>query len=152
MRLRSNLHQKAETSAEGVDTDYYVLGDSHLGTEIASRLDALGHAVSVVRLDPDVDDAPSLEGDPPLADVLFDAGVTETSTVVVATPDDGRNLLVAQLVRTRFDVTSVFIVVHTPERSDLVADAGHEPICATTLLADGVVADVRSHLREVDTA
>jgi len=150
MRLRSSLHENAETSADGTDTDYYVLGGSHLGIEVARRLSAAGHTVSVVGIDADVADVPSLEGDPTLVDVLSDAGVTETSTVVVATPDDGRNLLVAQLVRTRFDVANVFVVVHTPDRSGLVADAGHEPICATTVLADGVVADVRSQLREVD--
>jgi len=68
----------------------------------------------------------------------------------VATPDDGRNLLVAQLVRTRFDVGGVFVLVHTPDRSDPVAEAGHEPICATSALADAVADDVRYRLTEGD--
>jgi trk system potassium uptake protein TrkA len=152
MRLRSRHNQDAETKADGPETEYYVLGGDHLGVAVARRLSAAGHAVTLVDDPPGAADVPSHAGDPSAVDVLRDAGVSATSTVVVATPNDGRNLLVAQLVRTRFDVARVFVVVHAPERTDLVASAGHEPICATTVLADGVVADVGSRVTEVDTA
>ncbi|WP_251342332.1 NAD-binding protein [Haloplanus halophilus] len=149
MRLRSTPHETTETSTDGTDADYYVLGDDHLGVEVARGLGAAGHAVTLVG-GADVDDVPSLQGDPSAVDVLCDSGMSETSTVVVATSDDGRNLLVAQLVSTRFDVADVFVVVHTPDRFDLVAEAGHRPICATTVLADAVVTDVRPRLSEAD--
>jgi Trk K+ transport system NAD-binding subunit len=151
MRLRSTLHENAETSADGTKTDYYVLGGGHLGVAVARQLGVAGHPVTFVG-GVDVADVPSLRGDPSSIEVLCDAGVTATSTVVVATPDDGRNLLVAQLVRTHFDVADVFVVVHAPDRAGLVADAGHEPICATTVLADAVVTDVRPRLNEADAA
>jgi trk system potassium uptake protein TrkA len=151
MRLRTNLHENAETSANGAETDYYVLGGGHLGVAVAQQLGATGHPVTFVG-GVDVADVPSLHGDPSSVEVLSDAGMTATSTVVVATPDDGRNLLVAQLVGTYFDVADIFVVVHTPDRADLVADAGHEPICATTVLADAVVTDIRPRLNEGDVA
>jgi len=154
MNLRSTLRTRAEPSARGPETDCYVLGGGHLGVAVARRLHAAGHAVTLVATDADADadDFRTLRGDPWAVDVLCDAGVTATSTVVVATPDDGRNLLVAQLVRTRFDVDDVFVVVHTPERFDLVAEAGHEPICATTILADAVVDGLTPRLGEADAA
>jgi trk system potassium uptake protein TrkA len=154
MTLRSTLHARTETSARGPETDCYVLGGNHLGVAVARRLGAAGHAVTLVDPDPDVDadDLPTVRGDPRDVAVLSDAGVTELSTVVVATPDDGRNLLLAQLVRTRFGVVDVSVVVHSPDRFDLVAEAGHEPICATTVLADAVADGLRPRLGEVDAA
>jgi len=151
MRLRSHFHESAETSADGTKTDYYVLGGGHLGAAVARQLSVASHPVTFVG-GVDVADVPSIRGDPSSVAVLRDAGITATSTVVVATPDDGRNLLVAQLVRTRFDVADIFVVVHAPDRTGLVAQAGHEPICATTVLADGVVTDIRPRLKEADAA
>ncbi|AXG05173.1 potassium transporter TrkA [Haloplanus rubicundus] len=150
MRVRSSLRTRAEPTAGGPETRCYVLGGSHLGIAVARRLHAVGHDVTLVDADAHVDDLPTLRGDPRDVTVLADAGVTETATVVVATPDDGRNLLVAQLLRTRFGIPEAFVVVHSPERFDLVAAAGHEPICATTVLADAVVDGVRPRLGEVD--
>jgi trk system potassium uptake protein TrkA len=152
MRVRSPPSTRAESVTSGPEARCYVLGGSHLGVAVARRLHAAGHDVTLVDADADadVDDPPTLRGDPRDVTVLSDAGVTETSTVIVATPDDGWNLLVAQLLRTRFGISEAFVVVHTPERSELVAEAGHEPICATTVLADGVVDGVRPRLGEVD--
>jgi trk system potassium uptake protein TrkA len=152
MKLRSIAHTKPETAADGSDTDCYVLGGGALGIAIARRLCEADRAVTLVGADTDIDDIRSLQGNPSTVDVLRDAGVTGAATVVVATPNDGRNLLVAQLVKTRFDVADVFVVVHAPDRSDLVAAAGHEPICATSVLADAVVTDVTPRLTEVDVA
>jgi Trk K+ transport system NAD-binding subunit len=149
MRVRTNRHENAETFTD--ETDYFVLGGGQLGVAVARQLDATGHAVTVVGT-ADVDDLPSLAGDPSTLDVLSDAGMSDRSTVVVASPSDSRNLLVAQLVRTRFDVDAVYVVVHTPDRFDIVAEAGHEPICATSVLADAVVTGVSSRLVEGDTA
>ena len=150
MRVRSPLRTRAEPTTGGPETRCYVLGGSHLGIAVARRLHAAGHDITLVDADVHADDLPTLQGDPWDVTVLADAGVTETATVVVATPDDGRNLLVAQLLRTRFGISEAFVVVHTPERFDLVAEAGHEPICATTVLADAVVDDVAPRLGEVD--
>jgi len=150
MRARSPSRTRTEPAACAPETHCYVLGGSHLGVAVARRLQAAGHDVTLVDADADVDDLPTLRGDPRNVTVLSDAGLTETATVVVAMPDDGWNLLVAQLLRTRFGISEAFVVVHTPERFDLVADAGHEPICATTVLADGVVDGVRPRLGEVD--
>jgi trk system potassium uptake protein TrkA len=150
MTLRPITRPRTETTGGDPEPHCYVLGGSHLGLAIARRLHAAGHDVTLVAADADADDLPTLQGDPRDVTILTDAGVTGTATVIVATPDDGRNLLVAQLLRTRFGVADTFVVVHTPERFDLVVDAGHEPICATTALADAVVDGVRARLGEVE--
>lgn len=127
---------------EAGEPEYYVLGGGSVGQSMAERLRALGHSVTVVDEDHVVGDLPGKQGDPEDLRVLQAAGVSDTSTVVVATDQDGRNLLIAQLVRAHFDVPEVLVLVNDPDRHGLVARAGHEPVCATTALADALVEKV----------
>jgi len=147
MKLISNLSTREESSDTGT-TDYYVLGSGPVGVAVARRLHAAGHAVTVVGETHDPTDLPTVRGNPSDVGTLADAGITEASTVVVTVPRDARSLLVAQLVRTRFGVSDVRLLVYDPDRYDLVADVGHEPICVTTALSDAVVDDLEmpSHL------
>lgn len=118
---------------------YCVLGGGHLGAAIARRLREDGHAVSMVDDSDELCETPVLRGNPSDVRVLEEAEVAAASTVIVATESDSRNLLVAQLVRVHFDVPEVVVVANTPERLDLIAEAGHEPVCATSALSDAVV-------------
>lgn len=136
---------------------HYVLGGQHLGAAVAHRLQAEGHSVRLVAA---ADDGPSdpaddlfeasddpagidvIRGDPTEAEVLAEVGVTDTSTVVVATRSDRRNLLIAQLVRTRFDPYRVVVLANAPPRLELFAEAGHEPICVTTALSEALMENV----------
>jgi trk system potassium uptake protein TrkA len=142
MRLQSTLSTRAESTESGTDAEYVVLGGGHVGASVARSLRASGHTVTVVDETHDPDDLPGVRGDPTDRRTLDAAGITDAATVVVAMPRDRRSLLVAGLVRANFGVTDVRVLVRTPERCDLVADAGHEPICATTALSDAVVADL----------
>lgn len=122
-------------------TEYYVLGGGHVGKAVAAHLRAAGHATGFVDEAYESDDAPGRNGDPADVQTLRAAGVPDASTVVVATRSDRRNLLIAELVRAHFDVPEVRVVANVPERSDLFAASGHDPICATTALADAVAGD-----------
>ncbi|AZH26940.1 NAD(P)-binding protein [Haloplanus aerogenes] len=144
MRLQSILTTRAESTASGAGHEYFVLGGGHVGTSVARHLRTAGHAVTVVDEAHDPADEPGIRGDPTDHRTLDAAGITDAATVVVAMPQDGLSLLVAQLVRTRFGVTDVRILVRTPDRCDVVADAGHEAICVTTVLSDAVVAKLET--------
>jgi len=131
------LRDTIADSTDGTrDATHYVLGGGAIGTAIAEQLRAAGHRVAVVNDSSVPSDIPGLTGDPSAVDTLADAGVATASTVVVVTPSDRRNLLIAQLVRARFDVPRVVVFVYDPNRIPLFADAGHEPFCVTTALAD----------------
>lgn len=147
MRLQS-IVSTSEESTTGTDDEYVVLGGGRVGSEVARRLRSAGNAVTVVDEAHDSTDLPGIRGDPADRRTLDRAGITDATTVVVAIPDDARSLLVASLVRAHFGVADVRVLVRTPDRCDLVAEAGHEPICATTALSDAVVADLE-RLREV---
>lgn len=120
------------------ESQCYVLGGTHLGVLVAERLQTAGRPVSLIDETHDPAEIPGVRGDPGDVRVLDDAGVTDAAMVVVATRDDGRNLLIAQLVRTTFGVSDVHVLVNRPDRTEVIAAAGHDPVCATTVLADAV--------------
>lgn len=130
MSLQSILSTGAESTEPGAE--YVVLGGGHVGAKVTSHLRAAGHAVTVVDETHDPADSSGVRGDPTDRQTLERAGITDAATVVVAMPRDRQSLLVAD----------VRVLVQSPDRCDLVADAGHEPICATTALSDAIVADV----------
>jgi trk system potassium uptake protein TrkA len=132
-RLRD---EGADSPNEYKKAIYYVLGSTHVGTLVAEQLQAAGHRVAIVGCSYRSDDIPVLTGDPATIDALVDAGMATASTVIVATRSDRRNLLIAQLVRARFDVPEIITFVNDPDRVPLFADAGHEPFCVATAIAE----------------
>jgi trk system potassium uptake protein TrkA len=124
------------------EATHYVLGGGQVGVAVARRLLDDGHAVRLVDEDYDDHEIPGYHGDPADLGVLEAAGIAGTSTVVVATQSDRRNLLVAQLVRAHFDVARIVVLVNSPCRSALFEAAGHEPICATTALSEALTKSV----------
>ncbi|MFB6252547.1 MAG: NAD-binding protein [Halobellus sp.] len=132
------------TPSNGTDTadaaaaTHYILGGDHVGVAIAERLRTEGQRVVIVDEPSPPEGIPGVTGDPAAAEVLAEAGIEDASTVIVATSRDRRNLLIAQLVRVRFDVQRVLALVNDPSRRTAFADAGHEPLCVTTVLSEAV--------------
>jgi trk system potassium uptake protein TrkA len=123
-----------------------VLGGGQLGVAVARRLRENGDTVTLVdELAPQehagLPETAVVHGDPSDTDVLEDAGLDHAETVVVATRTDSRNLLIAQLVNANFDA-DVVVLTNTPDRLDPIAQAGHEPVCATAVLSDALVNNV----------
>lgn len=137
--MEPNRSSGHDPPGEETGTTYCVLGGGHLGAAIARRLREDDHTVVLVDDSNELSGTPVLRGDPADVRVLEEADVAAATTVIVATESDSRNLLIAQLVRVRFDVPNVVVVANTPERLDLIAEAGHEPVCATSALSDVVV-------------
>jgi trk system potassium uptake protein TrkA len=135
-----NKHEPTanDTPDRGSEHACYVIGDSHLGTAVARRLRSDGHTVSLVDGLADLPETPGRGQDPTPLQLLERAGVREASTVVVATRSDSHNLLVAQLVRTHFDVPEVVVLANTPDRLEAFTEAGHSPVCATAALSDAL--------------
>lgn len=137
-RTRSNESDPSTGLEDTAQYTHYVLGGAHVGVAIAEQLQTAGHRVVVVDESYESDDIPVITGDPSATDVLSESGVESTSTVIVATRSDRRNLLIAQLVRARFDAPRVIAFVHDPEHLPVFSDAGHESFCVTTTLSEAV--------------
>lgn len=65
---------------------------------------------------------------------LDQGGIADVETVIVASREDGRNLLVTQLLRRR-TAERIIALVNDPNNVEAFAAAGVEPVCATSALA-----------------
>ncbi|MFC6733939.1 NAD-binding protein [Haladaptatus sp. DYSN1] len=138
MHMTSNPPVKTDQPNYGAKNAYYILGDTHLSVAVAHRLSADGHSVCIVTEADTRSELPGVRGNPADLRTLEAAGVADASTVIVATGTDRQNLLIAQLVRARFGARRVIALVNEPDRIPLFVDAGHEPLCVTTALADAI--------------
>ncbi|WP_255193982.1 cation:proton antiporter [Natronobeatus ordinarius] len=98
-----------------------IVGGGRVGLSLAERLEADGENVLLVDSDPDAVEKArnrgirTVEGDGTDADVLERVGAADAKTVIATTPDDDVNLLVCQLAKTSFDVSTVASRVNQPE-------------------------------------
>ncbi|WP_257298144.1 NAD-binding protein [Haloarchaeobius sp. FL176] len=117
---------------------WYVLGGGPVGEQVARRLADIGLRVRYVDDSHESSVVPSHEADPTDVRGLETTGIGPASTVVVATRHDRRNLLVAQLVRVHFDPDRIIVLANRPSSVRLFEEAGHESVCAATVLSTGV--------------
>ncbi len=136
--MTSIRHTENVSPDDTAQSTHFVLGGEHVALAIAERLQTSGHAVTVVDETYDSEAVPGIEGNPTDVELLTDSGVDGPSAVIVGTRSDSRNLLIAQLVRAHFDIPRTVVLVNDPERLSLLAEAGHEPLCVTTLLSETV--------------
>lgn len=132
-----------------------VLGGGHVGAALARHLD--DEATTIVFLDPDpaaVERAGNAgvtahEADTTSVRDLDRHDVDGTDLAVVASDDDGSNLLAAQLLRVQFDVEHVVVRVNDPRNVDSFADCV-ETVCATSAVADALGTRFDADVPDVD--
>jgi len=98
-----------------------LVGGGRVGLALASRLERRGEFVVIIE-DDEERRAKAREhgytvhaGDGTESDILREAGIEDAKAVIAVTDDDDTNLLVCQLVRTKFDIDRMFARVNQPE-------------------------------------
>ena len=130
-------------------TSVTITGGGHTGCALARCLNEDGETVSFVDTDPyavaRAEDAgvAASDGDPTHVLVLQEAGIEPGTTVVVAGERDSANLLVAQLVRTKFGVRDVVVLVNDPRNRVAFAESGVETVSAADVLTEALADVVR---------
>lgn len=145
-------------------SDTVVIGDGAVGETLAGRL--AGDSAAVVFLDEDeraVERAAAAGADARVADpseaaTLDREDIEEVGIAIVASREDSRNFLAAQLLRIR-GTERVIALVNDPANVEAFAAAGIEPVSASTVLAGaldrqrrGVEVVERSSGRETEDA
>ena len=122
-----------------------VVGGGQLGRSIARRLAGTGRVHYVDRDQLTVERAAREHPATHVVDLTdrraLATVVEDATAVVVATPHDATNLLVAQHCRTVFDVPRVVVVVADPRNRDIYPP-DVERVCAAATLSDAVTATV----------
>jgi len=118
-----------------------VAGAGEVGRRVATLLAGSGEPVLVVETDEEAvmrareDGLEVLIGDISDADVLRRAGMDEARALLLATPDDARNLLAAQLARSTFDCESVYVRVNDADNLEAFRKLGVVPVSQSEAVA-----------------
>jgi trk system potassium uptake protein TrkA len=128
-----------------------VIGCGRVGSAVAKSLLAEGWDVTVVdesedalmRLGPDWRGGFVL-GHGMDTSVLEEADVADADAAVVSTTGDNTNLVIAQVLRQRYEIGTVVVRVLDPARAAFYAERGLHTICPTQTAISELVAAVRS--------
>ncbi len=117
-----------------------ILGCGRVGSTLALMLDAEGHEVSIVDVDPaafrrlgESFGGRAISGVGISADVLRDAGIENASAFLAVTNGDNTNIMAAQIAKVLFKVPRVMARIYDPLRAEVYREVGIETLCITTL-------------------
>lgn len=122
-----------------------VMGCGRVGAHLASLLEAAGHEITVLDIDPSSFGrlphsfgGNALVGDGTDEDSLKRAGIESMKAFIALTAADNTNIMAAQIARKVFNVPKVVCRVYDPSREQLYRELGLETICPTVLVAEAV--------------
>jgi NhaP-type Na+/H+ or K+/H+ antiporter len=121
-----------------------IIGGGKVGRELAERLENRGENVVLIEHDREIVEIARNEGftvhhgDGTDTDVLRSAGAENARIVVAATGDDDVNLLVAQLVNSKFDVETVLARANNPDNVDAFEELGVRTISSVLATAQAM--------------
>lgn len=147
MKARTRLENTIDRSPE--ETSLLVVSDSHVGSLLAADIDSVRtHLItdsSTVALQTP-DNVRKTVGNVTSAEILG-AGAGATAAVV-ALQRDRQALLVAQLLRTRFEIDELLISVNDPQRREAFEDIATTIVCVSTCLSTELGDAVKQTLSE----
>jgi trk system potassium uptake protein len=117
-----------------------IMGCGHVGAELASKLDAEKHNVTI--LDKDAPEfgklsskfnGTALVGDGTDEEVLKKAGIAQADAFVALTREDERNAMAAQIAKQMFNVPKVVCRIYDPLREEFYASLGLDAISPISL-------------------
>ncbi|MDQ2933930.1 MAG: TrkA family potassium uptake protein [Chloroflexota bacterium] len=128
-------------------TRVLIIGCGRVGAKTAAELDARGHQVTVIDVNPQAfNRLPSsfggetVRGNGTDEDTLRGAHTEQVELLMALTEGDNRNALAAQLGKHIFGVPRVITKINDPLRAEAYRALGLETICRTVILADALVA------------
>lgn len=126
-----------------------IIGCGRVGAELAGRLFAAGHEVTIIDVSteafnrlPEEFGGAAIRGDGTDEDVLRRAGADGADYLFALTEGDNRNVLTAQLAVESLSVRNVVAKVNDPVRADAYAALGIATICRTRMLVDALAVQV----------
>jgi len=119
-----------------------IMGCGRVGAQLANILDAEGHKITVLDINPDSFRKLSPEfkgtaliGDGTDEDTLRHAKIEDADGFVAVTQGDNRNVLAAQIAKHIFGVKKVVCRIYDPLRRELYANLGLETVSPTIIFA-----------------
>ena len=122
-----------------------IMGCGRVGAHLASLLEADGHEVTLLDVDPSsfaklchTFRGNALLGDGTDEDSLRRAGIEGMDAFIALTEADNTNIMAAQIAKSVFKVPKVVCRVYDPTREELYRELGLDTVCPTALIAESV--------------
>ena len=119
------------------------MGCGRVGASLAARLDAEGHGVTVIDIDPNqFRRLPSEFGGRKLTGsgfdhrVLVEAGIEQADAFLALAHGDNRNVLASQIAKHLYGVDTVIVRLYDPFRAELFQRLGLRTFSPTDIGAD----------------
>ncbi|MCH8190403.1 MAG: TrkA family potassium uptake protein [Chloroflexi bacterium] len=118
-----------------------IMGCGRVGSRLATIMDAEGHRLTVVDVNPAAFSRLSssyggetVVGDATDEDVQREAGVVDADVFVAVTQGDNRNIMASQVAKHLFQVDKVVCRIYDPIRQEVFRDLGLRTFSPTTVL------------------
>jgi len=115
-----------------------IMGCSRVGAELAGILDAEGHKVSILDIDPysfrripPNFSGEALVGSGTDDEALIKAGIKQADVFVAVTQGDNRNIMATQIAKHIFNVPKVACRIYDPIRQEMYRELGIETVSPT---------------------
>ncbi len=119
-----------------------IMGCGRVGAQLAEMLDAEGHSVVIMDLDPysfrqlpPNFNGTAIVGNGMDEETLKKAGIEEADVFVSVTPGDNRNVMVGQIAKHIYHVPKVVCRIHDPIREDMYRNLGLDTVSPTKVVA-----------------
>lgn len=119
------------------------MGCSRVGAQLAAALDAEGHKVTIMDIEPySFRKLPNSFGGTAVAgngldeDALKKCGIEEADVFVAVTQGDNRNVMACQIAKHIYRVPRVVCRIYDPIREEMYRTLGLETVSPTTVVAE----------------
>ncbi len=120
-----------------------IMGCSRVGAQLAGMLDAEGHKVTIMDVEPysfrklpPTFNGLAMVGNGLEEDSLKKAGIEKADVFVTATQGDNRNVMACQIAKHIYQVPKVVSRIYDPIREEMYHDLGIESVSPTKVVAE----------------
>jgi len=119
-----------------------IMGCSRVGAELAGMLDAEGHKVTILDIEPysfrrlsPTFKGVAIVGNGLEADSLKKAGIEEADVFISATQGDNRNVMACQIAKHIYKVPKIVSRIYDPIRAEMYQGLGIDGVSTTQVVA-----------------
>ncbi|MEE9490668.1 MAG: TrkA family potassium uptake protein [Dehalococcoidia bacterium] len=120
-----------------------IMGCSRVGAQLAGMLDAEGHKVTIMDVEPysfrklpPTFNGLAMVGNGLEEDSLKKAGIEKADVFVTATQGDNRNVMACQIAKHIYQVPKVVSRIYDPIREEMYRNLGIESVSPTKVVAE----------------
>tara|TARA_B100000676_G_scaffold269434_1_gene285359 strand:- start:3009 stop:3404 length:396 start_codon:yes stop_codon:yes gene_type:complete len=127
-----------------------IMGCNLIAVNVAEKMSQKGNHVSIIDVDADnfliIDETENIKtiiGDGTVSSDLESVGIEGSDIFLALEPNDNRNILAAQKVKSLYNIDTIWCLVSDPKKDGIFRKLGLNVISTTSLISDIVLDSIR---------